>query len=125
MRLARLCGELMRASLWNRARCHVHGLASPSHQGAPPPRRHVSHTCLISAQPGHDVAPRRMPPYGPNRDWRMMMARKGYWVALIRVTNIDLYTAYVRAVGLPFGKYQARYLTRGGASETVEGNAPA
>lgn len=78
-----------------------------------------------SAEHVRDVAPPYTAAYGPTRDWGMIMARKGYWVALIRVTDVDLYTGYVKAVASPFRKYHARYLTRGGASETVEGKAPA
>ena len=46
---------------------------------------------------------------------------KGYWVANIDVTNMDGYKAYVAANAVPFRKYGARFLTRGGKSEAVEG----
>ena len=46
---------------------------------------------------------------------------KGYWVANIDVTNMDGYKAYVAANAVPFRKYGARFLTRGGKSESVEG----
>ena len=49
------------------------------------------------------------------------MAKKGYWVAHIDVSDPDRYKAYVAANAVPFRKYDARFLTRGGPSETVEG----
>ena len=49
------------------------------------------------------------------------MAKKGYWVALVDVTNPEQYKSYVAANAVAFRKYGARFLTRGGAAETVEG----
>lgn len=49
------------------------------------------------------------------------MAKKGYWVAQVDVTDPDQYKQYVAANGPVFRRYGARFLTRGGASETVEG----
>jgi uncharacterized protein (DUF1330 family) len=49
------------------------------------------------------------------------MAKKGYWVALVDVTDPEKYKSYVAANAVAFRKYGARFLTRGGASETVEG----
>lgn len=49
------------------------------------------------------------------------MAKKGYWIAQVDVTDPEKYKAYVAANALPFRKYGARFVTRGGASETVEG----
>lgn len=46
---------------------------------------------------------------------------KGYWVANMDVTDADGYKAYVAANAVPFRKYGARFLTRGGRSEPVEG----
>jgi uncharacterized protein (DUF1330 family) len=46
---------------------------------------------------------------------------KGYWVANMDVTNMDGYKAYVAANAVPFRKYGARFLTRGGKLEAVEG----
>jgi uncharacterized protein (DUF1330 family) len=46
---------------------------------------------------------------------------KGYWVANVDVTNADSYKKYVAANAVPFHKYGARFLTRGGKTETVEG----
>ena len=49
------------------------------------------------------------------------MANKGYWIALVDVTNPDQYKEYVAANAAAFRKFGARFLARGGASETVEG----
>ncbi len=46
---------------------------------------------------------------------------KGYWVANVDVSNPDEYKKYVAANAVPFQKYGAKFLTRGGKSEMVEG----
>ncbi|HKA78097.1 MAG TPA: DUF1330 domain-containing protein [Pseudolabrys sp.] len=46
---------------------------------------------------------------------------KGYWVANVDVSNLDAYKQYVAANAVPFHKYGARFLTRGGKLEAVEG----
>ena len=46
---------------------------------------------------------------------------KGYWVANVDVSNPDDYKRYVTANAVPFHKYGAKFLTRGGKSEMVEG----
>ena len=46
---------------------------------------------------------------------------KGYWVASVDVSNMDEYKKYVAANAAPFRKYGARFLTRGGKSDPVEG----
>ena len=46
---------------------------------------------------------------------------KGYWVASVDVSNPDGYKQYVTANAVPFHKYGARFLTRSGKSELVEG----
>jgi uncharacterized protein (DUF1330 family) len=46
---------------------------------------------------------------------------KGYWVANVDISNLDEYKKYVAANAVPFHKYGARFLTRGGKSEMVEG----
>ena len=50
---------------------------------------------------------------------------KGYWIAHVDVTNPDGYKAYVAANAEPLRKYGARFLVRGGNSETMEGNCRA
>jgi uncharacterized protein (DUF1330 family) len=49
------------------------------------------------------------------------MAKKGYWVALVDVTNPEQYKSYVAENAVAFRKYGARFLTRGGAAESMEG----
>jgi uncharacterized protein (DUF1330 family) len=49
------------------------------------------------------------------------MAKKGYWVALVDVSDPEQYKSYVAENAVAFRKYGARFLTRGGAAETVEG----
>ena len=46
---------------------------------------------------------------------------KGYWVASVDVHDPEAYKAYVAANAVPFAKYGARFLVRGGAGEAVEG----
>ncbi|MFQ5438174.1 MAG: DUF1330 domain-containing protein [Paracoccaceae bacterium] len=46
---------------------------------------------------------------------------KGYWVANVEVENLDEYKKYVAANAAAFAKYGARFLTRGGRHEVVEG----
>jgi uncharacterized protein (DUF1330 family) len=48
-------------------------------------------------------------------------ARKGYWVAHVDIADPEGYKAYQTANALPFGKYAARFLVRGGTREVVEG----
>ena len=49
------------------------------------------------------------------------MAMKGNWVANIDVTDMDGYKQYVAANAVPFRKFGAKFLTRGGKTEAVEG----
>jgi len=49
--------------------------------------------------------------------------RKGYWIGHVDVTDPEGYQAYVAANGVPFGKFGARFLVRGGTREVVEGRA--
>jgi uncharacterized protein (DUF1330 family) len=46
---------------------------------------------------------------------------KGYWFARVDVKDPDNYKLYATAIQPIFKKYGARYLTRGGRSENVEG----
>jgi uncharacterized protein (DUF1330 family) len=50
---------------------------------------------------------------------------KGYWIVRIDVTDPDGYRAYVAANAEAFRKFGARFLVRGGAFETVEGESRA
>jgi uncharacterized protein (DUF1330 family) len=46
---------------------------------------------------------------------------KGYWVGLVDVSDPEAYKAYVRENAVAFKKFGARFLTRGGKVEKVEG----
>jgi len=46
---------------------------------------------------------------------------KGYWIALVDVTDPEGYKAYVAANAVPFRKYGARFVVRGGRAERPEG----
>ena len=46
---------------------------------------------------------------------------KGYWVANVDVTDMDGYKAYIAENAVAFRKFKAKFLTRGGKSEPVEG----
>ncbi len=48
-------------------------------------------------------------------------ACNGYWIAHIDVTDPEGYKPYTVAIAVPFGKFGARFLVRGGRCETVEG----
>ena len=51
------------------------------------------------------------------------MAKKGYWIAHVNITNPERYKDYVAANGVAFRKYNARFVVRGGRHEIVNGNA--
>jgi len=46
---------------------------------------------------------------------------KGYWVAFADVSDPEGYKAYIAENAKAFRKYGGRFLTRGGKSETAEG----
>lgn len=46
---------------------------------------------------------------------------KGYWIAHVDVADLEGYKAYMAANAEPFRKYGAKFLTRGGQHEVVEG----
>ncbi len=48
---------------------------------------------------------------------------KGYWIANVDVRNPDGYKQYVAALPDIFRKFGARYTTRGGKTEVVEGKS--
>lgn len=50
---------------------------------------------------------------------------KGYWIGRVDVHNAEGYKAYVTANAVPFAKFGARFLVRGGSFEPVEGQARA
>jgi uncharacterized protein (DUF1330 family) len=49
------------------------------------------------------------------------MAKKGYWIAHVDVSDPEAYKAYVAANAVAFRKFDGRFLVRGGPSETMEG----
>jgi len=46
---------------------------------------------------------------------------KGYWVANVEVHDFEEYKKYIAANAVPFAKYGAKFLTRGGKHEVLEG----
>lgn len=46
---------------------------------------------------------------------------KGYWIARVDVKDMGAYQAYAKAIAAPLARYGAKFLTRGGAYEAVEG----
>jgi uncharacterized protein (DUF1330 family) len=48
---------------------------------------------------------------------------KGYWICRVDVSNLDAYQNYAKANAVPFAKYGARFLVRGGAYWVAEGEA--
>ena len=49
------------------------------------------------------------------------MAKKGYWIAHVEVTNPERYKDYVAANAAPLKKYGGRFLVRGGDCIVPEG----
>jgi uncharacterized protein (DUF1330 family) len=47
---------------------------------------------------------------------------KGYWLALVDVSDPEGYKAYVAGIQEVFRKFGGRYTIRGGRSETMEGH---
>jgi uncharacterized protein (DUF1330 family) len=45
------------------------------------------------------------------------MAKKGYWIAHVNITNPERYKDYVAANAAPLKKYGARFLVRNGESQ--------
>ena len=48
---------------------------------------------------------------------------KGYWLGHVDVTDAEGYKPYTVANAIPFGKFGARFLVRGGRYEVMEGRA--
>ena len=49
------------------------------------------------------------------------MAKKGYWIGHIDVTDPERYKDYIAANAVPFEKFGARFVVRNGQSEVPEG----
>ncbi len=88
---------------------------SPEYQGAKPLRlaNAVADFVIAEGYDGPQPPPIGVPPTAT--------ARKGYWIGHVDVTGLEGYQAYVAANAVPFGKFGARFLVRGGACEVVEG----
>lgn len=51
------------------------------------------------------------------------MTKKGYWMAMVDVTDADGYPLYVAANAAAFAKYGAKFVVRGGQGQVFEGPA--
>ena len=49
------------------------------------------------------------------------MSKKGYWMAMVTITDPDTYPQYVAANGPALEKYGGRFLVRAGRNEQPEG----
>ena len=49
------------------------------------------------------------------------MSRKGYWIAMVDISDPENYPKYIAANAAAFEKYGARFLVRGGRHEDPEG----
>ncbi len=49
------------------------------------------------------------------------MTKKGYWMAMVEVSDPEAYKRYIAANAVAFEKYGARFLIRGGRHEDPEG----
>ena len=49
-----------------------------------------------------------------------MTAKKGYWMAMVEVTDSETYAKYIAANNAAFDKFGAKFLTRGGNSTSPE-----
>lgn len=49
--------------------------------------------------------------------------KKGYWMAMVDITDLDGYPQYIAANKAAFDKYGARFVVRGGEGQVLEGPA--
>jgi uncharacterized protein (DUF1330 family) len=49
------------------------------------------------------------------------MAKKGYWIGHVKITNPERYQDYMAQNALAFQKYNARFLVRGGEAVVAKG----
>jgi len=49
------------------------------------------------------------------------MSKKGYWIAMVDITDPETYATYVAANATAFEKYGAKFLVRGGRHDDPEG----
>jgi uncharacterized protein (DUF1330 family) len=92
---------------------------SPEYQRAKPLRlpNADSDFVIVEGYDGPQPEPIGTPPQAA--------ARKGYWIGHVDVTDPEGYKPYTVANAVPFGKFGARFLVRGGRYEVVEGHARA
>ncbi len=50
---------------------------------------------------------------------------KGYWIVRVDIRDMEQYKAYVAANAVPFKKFGAKFLVRGGKSQNPEGTSRA
>ena len=88
---------------------------SPEYSRARPLRapHSVCDFVIVEGYDGPQPAPVGTPPAGAKL--------KGYWLAHVDVPHLEAYKPYTVANQIAFGKFGARYLTRGGRHEQVEG----
>jgi uncharacterized protein (DUF1330 family) len=48
---------------------------------------------------------------------------KGYWIVRVDIRDMEQYKAYIAANAVPFKKFGARFLVRGGRFENPEGTS--
>ena len=51
------------------------------------------------------------------------MTKKGYWMAMVDITDPDNYPQYIAANKAAFDRYGAKFLVRGGEGQVLEGPA--
>ena len=51
------------------------------------------------------------------------MSKKGYWMAMLEVTDPEGYPQYMAANAAAFEKFDAKFLVRGGQGQVYEGPA--
>jgi uncharacterized protein (DUF1330 family)/uncharacterized protein YjiS (DUF1127 family) len=61
-------------------------------------------------------------PQRSHQNWRAMMS-KAYWIVRVSVRDETRYPEYLAAAKPAFDKFGARFIVRGGAFETMEGDA--
>jgi uncharacterized protein (DUF1330 family)/uncharacterized protein YjiS (DUF1127 family) len=61
-------------------------------------------------------------PQRSGQNWRAMMS-KAYWIVRVSVRDETRYPDYLAAAKPAFDKFGARFIVRGGAFETMEGDA--
>jgi uncharacterized protein (DUF1330 family) len=50
-----------------------------------------------------------------------MTTKKGYWIAMVEITDPEAYPAYIASNGAAIAKYGAKLIVRGGRHDDPEG----